>query len=280
MREADLGLAQVGGPEVRGHDEHGVLEVDRAALGVGQAAVLEDLQQGVEHVRVGLLDLVEQHDGEGLAPDGLGELAALLVADVTRRRADEAAHGVLLHVLAHVELDERALVAEEQLGERLGELGLADPGRAEEDERARGALRVLQAGPRAPDRPREGVDGVLLADDPLVELLLHPQELRRLLLGELVDGDARPVRQHLGDDVLVDDVEQFDALGAPLLLEGGLALELLSLLLGELLDELEVAAARGPRSSPRGSSRAPSRPAVLRAASSSGGSAAGSPPRR
>ena len=37
----------------------GVLEVDRAALAVGQPAVVEHLQQHVEDVRVRLLDLVE-----------------------------------------------------------------------------------------------------------------------------------------------------------------------------------------------------------------------------
>ena len=76
---------------------------------------------------------------ERLAPHGLGELAALLVADVAGGRADEAADRVLLHVLGHVERDERLLVAEEELGERLGQLGLPDAGRAEEDERARRA---------------------------------------------------------------------------------------------------------------------------------------------
>ena len=126
LGEADRRLAQVGGAEVGGHDEHGVLEVDRAALGVGEAAVLQDLQQRVEDVGVGLLDLVEEHDRERLAAHRLGELAALLVADVAGGRADEAADRVLLHVLAHVELDQGALVAEEELGERLGELGLPD----------------------------------------------------------------------------------------------------------------------------------------------------------
>ena len=33
-----------------------------AALAVGEATLLEDLQQRVEHVGVGLFDLVEQHD--------------------------------------------------------------------------------------------------------------------------------------------------------------------------------------------------------------------------
>ena len=92
---------------------------------VGEATFLQDLQQRVEHVGVGLLDLVEEHHGERLAPHGLGELAALLVADVAGRRADQAADRVLLHVLGHVELDQRLLVAEQELGERLGQLGLA-----------------------------------------------------------------------------------------------------------------------------------------------------------
>ena len=59
-------------------------EVHRAALAVGQAAVVEHLQQDVEDVGVRLLDLVEEHDGVGPAADGLGELAALVVADVAR----------------------------------------------------------------------------------------------------------------------------------------------------------------------------------------------------
>ncbi len=75
-------LGDVPGAEVRGHDDDGVLEVHHAALRVGQATVLEDLQQRVEDVDVRLLHLVEQHDGERLATHLLGELAALVVADV------------------------------------------------------------------------------------------------------------------------------------------------------------------------------------------------------
>ena len=125
---------------------------------VGQPTVLEDLQQRVEDVRVGLLDLVEEHHGERLAPHLLGELAALLVADVAGRRAEQPRDGVLLAELGHVELDQRVLVAEQELGQRLGQLGLTDAGRAGEDERAAGTLRVLQAGTGAPDRLRQRLD--------------------------------------------------------------------------------------------------------------------------
>ena len=208
--EADRRLAQILGAEVRGHDQHGVAEVDRPTLGVGEATLFEDLQQRVEDVGVSLLDLVEQHDGERLAAHLLGELATLVVADVAGRRADEAADRVLLLVLRHVEGDQRGLVAEQELGEGLGELGLTDARRAEEDERTGRTLRVLQARTGATDRLGDGLDGVLLADDPLVQLVFHAEELLGLFLGELVDGDAGPQREHLGDGFLIDLVEQVE----------------------------------------------------------------------
>ena len=48
------------GPQVRGHDHDRVPEVDRAALAVREASVLEQLQQDVEDVGMRLLDLVQQ----------------------------------------------------------------------------------------------------------------------------------------------------------------------------------------------------------------------------
>ncbi len=104
------------------------------ALTVGQAAVIEHLQQHVEHIRVRLLDLVEQDHLVGPAPHRFGERAALFVADIARRRADQPRYRVLLHVLRHVEADQRILVVEQIGRERLGQLGLADAGRAQEHE--------------------------------------------------------------------------------------------------------------------------------------------------
>ena len=190
--------------QVRGHDQHGVLEVDGAALAVGQAAVVHHLQQRVEDVGVGLLDLVEQHDRVGAAAHGLGQLAALVVADVAGRRADEARDGVFLHVLGHVDADHRVLRVEHELGERACELGLADAGRPEEQERADRAVGVLQAGARAAQRGGDGLDRLVLADDAFVQALLHVDQLLGLALEQAADGDAGPARDDLGDVVGVD----------------------------------------------------------------------------
>jgi hypothetical protein len=72
-------------------------------LAVSDAAIIQDLQQHIEHIRMRLLHLVHQHHAVGAAAHGIREQAALLVAHVTRGAADEAAHAVLLHVLGHVQ---------------------------------------------------------------------------------------------------------------------------------------------------------------------------------
>src|SRR5262245_6300338 len=236
-REAErLVLRDRRGADVRRHDHDRVPEVDLAPLRVGQLSVLEDLEEDVEHVRVGLLDLVQKDDRVRLPADGLGQLAAFVVADVARGRADEPGHGVLLHVLRHVDLDHRVLVAEQELGERAGELRLPDTRGAEEDERAGRALRILDPGPRAADRLGDGDDRLVLADDALVELVLHPDQPLRLGLGQLEDRDPRPHRDDVGDLLLADLRLVGRLLGLPAVLE-------LALLLGEL--PLLVAQARG-----------------------------------
>src|SRR2546425_836780 len=214
-------LADQARAEVRRHDEDRVLEVDDVAEGVRQAAVVEHLQHHVEDVGMRLFDLVEEHHRIRAPPDLLGQEAALFVAHVAGRRAEQPGDGELLHVLRHVHADQRVLVSEQVLGERARQLGLADAGGAEEDERAHGALGVLEAGTGAADGARHRFDGVVLADDPAVQRLFHARQLRRLLLLELAERDARPAR----DDEL--DVFFAHRLGALALVLLPVALHLL-----------------------------------------------------
>ena len=155
--------------DVGGQDDHGVLEVDRAALGVGQAAVVEQLEQHVEDVVVGLFDLVEEDDAIGLAAHRLGELAALLVADVAGGSADQPGNRVLLHVLRHVDAHQVVFAVEERLREGLGELGLADARGAQEEERSDRPARILDARARAQHRVGHRLHRLVLADDALVQ---------------------------------------------------------------------------------------------------------------
>ncbi len=151
-----------------------------------------------------------------------------------------------LLVLAHVEPHHRVLVVEHELGERAGELGLADTRRAEEDERADRPVRVLEPGPRAPQRVRDGGHGLVLADHALMQPLLHVDQLLGLALEQTLDGDARPAGDDRRDVVLVDLLLHHRVLGRPRVALGELPLELGQVGRADLGDAREVARALGP----------------------------------
>ena len=185
------------GAQVRRQDDDGVLEVHRAALAVGNAAIVQHLQQDIEHVRVGLFDLIEQHNAVGVAAHGLGQLAALLIADVSRRRTDQTRDAEFLHILGHVDTDHVLLVVKQGLRQRLGQLGLADARGAEEQEAADGAVRIRDAGAGAQDSVRNLLHGLVLADDPLMQRVRQTEQFLAFAFDELGDRDAGPA----GDDV-------------------------------------------------------------------------------
>ena len=137
-------------------------EVGAAAVAVRQGGVVHHLQEHAEEVRVGLLQLVEQQHRMGLLAHGVREQAALLVAHITWRGADEAGHGVLLLVLTHVEAQEGDA---QGLRELLGQLRLAHAGGSREQEAAHGLQGIPQARPRQLDGACHRLAGRVLAED-------------------------------------------------------------------------------------------------------------------
>ena len=117
--------AQVGSKQ---HD--GVAEIRLAPHGIGQLTVLQNLQQDILDIRVCLFDLVKQHHAVRAAAHSLGQLPALIVAEVARRRAQQPGSGVLLLILRHIELEQRFLAAEPADCQRPCQCGLSHAGRA------------------------------------------------------------------------------------------------------------------------------------------------------
>ena len=179
-------------------------------------AVVEDLEQDVEDVRVRLLDLVQEDQAVRLAAHSVGQLAAVVVADVAGWRADEARDVVLLHELGHVQPDQRILAAEHELGQHFRQVRLADARRPHEHEDTDRPLRILEAGPGAPHGLGDGGDRLVLAHDAVVQRVLHVQEALLLLAGNARDGDARPHAHHIGDVLRADDRRLALAVGAQL----------------------------------------------------------------
>ena len=135
--------------------------------------VIQDLQQDVVDLRVGLLDFVEQDDGIGPPPDGLRQLPPALVPHVAGGCAQELRDLVLLHELAHIDADHGVLTSEEEAGQTAGQLRLPHAGWPHEQEAADGPPRVVQARARAADGPRHSADRLVLSDQAGGYLLLH-----------------------------------------------------------------------------------------------------------
>ena len=190
--------------QIRRHDDDRILEIHHPALAIRQAAIIKDLQQHVEHIAVCLLDLIQQNDTVWTAAHCLRELAALIVADIARRRTDEPRHRMLLHVLTHIDADHTALIIKQRLRQRLGELRLADTRRTEENERADWPVRILDARPGPEDCLAHHAHRLILPDHALMQHILQVDELLPLARQHLRNRDTRPAADHLRDIFLAD----------------------------------------------------------------------------
>ena len=151
-----------------------------------------------------LLDFVEQHHGIRPAAHLLGELAALFVAHVSRRRADHARHRMLFHVFGHVQADDGALVVEQKFRERAREFRLADAGRPQEQERADRPVRIAQARAAAANGVGDARKRRVLPDHALAQPLFHVDELLDFAFEQPPDGNAGPLADDLGDFFFAD----------------------------------------------------------------------------
>ncbi len=107
-------------PGVGGHHQHHVAEVRLAPVVVGQRPVVHHLQQDVEHVRVRFLDFIEQQYRVRMLDHRVGEQAALVKAHVARRRTNQTADGVTLHILGHIKAQQLNAQCFRELNRYLG----------------------------------------------------------------------------------------------------------------------------------------------------------------
>ena len=117
---------------------------------------------------MGFFYLVEEYHRVRLPSNGLGQLASLIVTDISRRCTNESRHGMLLLILTHVDSRHHLLVVEEVVGQGLGQLCLTYTGGSHEDERGDRTFWVLQTCTTAPDGICNCRDGLFLAHYPLV----------------------------------------------------------------------------------------------------------------
>ena len=143
-----------------------------------------------------LFDFVEKHNRIRMPPHLLRELSALVVAHISRRRADQTRHSVLLHVFRHVDANHRALVVKQKFSQRPRQFSLADARRPQKNKRPNRPLRIAQPGPRPADSVGHAFERFILANDPQPQTVFHIDELLDFALQHLRHRNPSP----LGDD--------------------------------------------------------------------------------
>ena len=205
--------------KVAGHDYDRVAEVNPPASGVGQLAGVEYLKQDVEHLWMRLFYLVQQDAAVVLAPHSFGQLTALVVPHVTRRRSDQAGHRVPFLELGHVQPNHGIFIAEHELGQGTHQLSFTHTGGTQEHEHSDGPAWVLQASPRPANRLGDVHNCLILADDALVNLFLHIEQPLRLFLGQPGHRNARPHGDDFGYVFFGDHRPLIDAAFLPFLFQ-------------------------------------------------------------
>ncbi len=142
---------------------------------VGEAAVVEDLEEQVPDRPGGLVELVEQHDRERVLANRGHERCSVRV---DARVGEQAIEAVGALELAHVEADEPLGGPEQELGQCFRDLRLPGPRRADEQEDAEWAGRVGDARLDHRDAFDDGVDGLFLSQDAASEELARVPEMQ------------------------------------------------------------------------------------------------------
>ena len=167
-------------------------------MAVGQAAIIKNLQQNVENIGVGFFDFVEQNDAVGLAPNFFGQLAAVIIAHITGWRTDQLADRMRLHEFGHVQPNHGIFAFKHGFGDSFDQLGLADTGRSDKDERCR-----LVLFPESRPIPANGAgqrrNSLMLSDQALMQTVFQIQKLVGLGFADALHGNAGPHLHNLGD---------------------------------------------------------------------------------
>src|SRR5262245_27369937 len=131
---------------IRSHNDDRVFEVHRAALSIRETPVVEGLQHNIPHIRMSFFDLIQKYHAVGPTSDALGQISALLIADMSWRCADQSRHGMLVHVFRHVDSDHCSRIIEKKLGESTRSFGLSHTCGTEKHKNTDRPIAILQSG--------------------------------------------------------------------------------------------------------------------------------------
>ena len=146
-----------------------------------------------------LFDLIKQNDRIRFTADSFRQLAAFIIADISRRCTDQTSRTELLLIFAHIDTRHHVLVVKQIFRQRFGQLCLTDTCRSEENERTDRPFRVLQSGTTTTHSISNSTDSLLLPDHTRVQFRFQMEQFLLFALHHLADRNSCPTRYHIGD---------------------------------------------------------------------------------
>mmetsp|Transcript_1492 Transcript_1492/g.3233 ORF Transcript_1492/g.3233 Transcript_1492/m.3233 type:complete len:249 (+) Transcript_1492:664-1410(+) len=178
---------------------------------------------------MGLLHLIEKHDGIRLPSNGIGKLTTLVVSDISWRCTNQPRHSMLLHKLRHINANEGFFRIKHEIRQRFAKLRLSDAGRSKEDETRNRLTWIIEAGPRSLNGLGHNLDGLILTLDTFAQLILHRQQPFPLGLHHSIRWDTGGNCNNGSDVIGGDFISQHFA-----------SIDILADLRGGLLDYLQL----------------------------------------
>ena len=168
--ESDLGLPDFPGAGIGGHNDNHVAEIRFPTVVVRQGCIVHNLQEGIEDVRMGFFNLVQQKHRMGHLADGFGQETAFLIAHVARRCPDQPGNGMFLLVLRHIVPVQRNAQRE---GELARQLCLSDSRRSGKEQGGDRFVLILKAGPGTADGLYDRVNRPVLTEYLCFQILVE-----------------------------------------------------------------------------------------------------------
>ena len=191
------GIGQLLCAGVARHNQHGITEVYRASLSIGQTAILHNLQQQVKHIGMRFFDFVQQYYAVRLTTYRIRQLSALVIAYIARRCAYQTCCGVLFHVFRHIEAQHSTFIAKQLLCQRLRQLSFAYTRRTEEQEGADRSVFILKACAGTAHRSAYRAHSLILTDNTLMQTLLQLQQTAAFCFGQTCQRNTGPGSNYL-----------------------------------------------------------------------------------
>lgn len=192
-------LEQYFSTDITCHDNDGIGEINRTALTIRQPAVVQYLQENVEHTLMSLFDFIEKNDTVGISSNLFRELTAFLVANIARRSTNQARNRVLFHVFAHINTNHVLIRIKQFECKSLGQLCFTGTRGSNEKEASGGLVRTRQASTTAQHGIRNGTNSFILTNDTLVKIISKMKKLFLGCLRETSDGNTCPARHDFGN---------------------------------------------------------------------------------